>query len=142
MLNAVGPQRRWGTEEMADSEATNDTVLLLANDIGEVRTAQSTLLDAGYRVSVQTNGGVDFSLNGISAAIIASRLDSQTERICEAIRHHAPTLPLFVLGPDDTTTKVRLLALGADDYIVEPFDAVEFLARIKSRIRRAMFHTR
>lgn len=127
---------------MADSEAASDIVLLLANDIEEVKTAQSTLLGAGYRVSVQTNYGLDFSLSGFAAAIISSHLDRETERICEAIRHQTPTLPLFVLGTEDTAAKVKLLAIGADDYIVEPFDTVEFLARIKSRIRRAMLHPR
>jgi DNA-binding response OmpR family regulator len=56
--------------------------------------------------------------------------------ICTAIRNVAPRLPVIVLGPNDVDAKVKLFELGADDYVVEPFDRTEFLARIDSFIRR------
>ena len=42
----------------------------------------------------------------------------------------------MVVGPNDIEAKVRLFELGADDYVVEPFDQTEFLARIKSLVHR------
>jgi len=47
-----------------------------------------------------------------------------------------PNLPVIVLGPNDIDAKVRLFKIGADDYMVEPFDRMVFLARIDSLIRR------
>jgi DNA-binding response OmpR family regulator len=51
---------------------------------------------------------------------------------CESFGHGAPRLPQIVVGPNDIEAKVRLFELGADDHVVEPFDPVEFRARIKS----------
>jgi len=46
-------------------------------------------------------------------------------------------LPFIVVGPDDIEAKVRLFKVEADDYVVEPFDRTEFLARVSSLIRRS-----
>jgi two-component system, OmpR family, copper resistance phosphate regulon response regulator CusR len=43
---------------------------------------------------------------------------------------------LFLTARDDVNDRVRGLELGADDYLVKPFDFVELLARVKSILRR------
>lgn len=43
---------------------------------------------------------------------------------------------LLMSGHDDIPTKVEGLDIGADDYIVKPFDPEELLARIRSLLRR------
>lgn len=43
---------------------------------------------------------------------------------------------VFVSGSDDVTDKVVALELGAEDYIVKPFDDKELMARIRSVFRR------
>jgi DNA-binding response OmpR family regulator len=60
------------------------------------------------------------------------------EGVCFDIAQVAPALSIIVLGPRVApASKVRLLELGADDYIPKPFDAHELLARLASAIRRA-----
>jgi DNA-binding response OmpR family regulator len=55
-----------------------------------------------------------------------------------AIRQSATAVPVTVLGPDiDVQTKVTLFELGADDYMVQPFDSLEMLARLRAVIRRS-----
>lgn len=45
--------------------------------------------------------------------------------------------PVFVLtAHDDTTQKVSAFSVGADDYIVKPFEAPEFLARVEAKLRK------
>lgn len=44
---------------------------------------------------------------------------------------------IFLTARQDVADKVRGLRLGADDYIVKPFEAVELLARIEAVLRRA-----
>lgn len=47
------------------------------------------------------------------------------------------TLPVFILtGESDSHTKVMGFSLGAEDFIVKPFDVQELKARIDSRFRR------
>jgi DNA-binding response OmpR family regulator len=43
---------------------------------------------------------------------------------------------IFLTAKDSTTNKVKGLKLGADDYIVKPFEMVELLARVDVVLRR------
>jgi two-component system KDP operon response regulator KdpE len=57
--------------------------------------------------------------------------------VCREIRLFA-TMPIVVLSArHDEADKVRLLSLGADDYVTKPFSTVELLARVKAQLRRA-----
>ena len=48
------------------------------------------------------------------------------------------SVPIIVLTARmDKTATVELLRLGADDYLVKPFDNAELLARIEAQLRRA-----
>ena len=44
---------------------------------------------------------------------------------------------IFLTAKQDVADKVRGLRLGAEDYIVKPFEAVELLARIEVVLRRS-----
>ena len=44
---------------------------------------------------------------------------------------------IFLTAMQDVTDKVRGLRLGAEDYIVKPFEAIEVLARVEVVLRRA-----
>ncbi|MCJ7842306.1 response regulator transcription factor [Lederbergia sp. NSJ-179] len=44
---------------------------------------------------------------------------------------------IFVTAKDNVSHKVKGLKLGADDYIVKPFEALELLARVEAVLRRA-----
>lgn len=58
------------------------------------------------------------------------------ENICIEIKKRAPDMPLIVISPNtDTATKVRMLELGADDYVEEPFAPEELIARLRSVLR-------
>jgi two-component system KDP operon response regulator KdpE len=57
--------------------------------------------------------------------------------VCREIRGFA-TMPIVVLSArHDEVDKVRLLSLGADDYVTKPFSTNELLARVKAQLRRA-----
>ena len=55
--------------------------------------------------------------------------------LCRQIRKESPDVPLLVLGSDEPADRTLLLDLGADDYITKPIDPIEFLARVRTRIR-------
>ena len=57
-------------------------------------------------------------------------------QVCRAIRQIS-SIPIIMLSAkDETFDKVLGLELGADDYIVKPFDTKEVIARIKAVYRR------
>ncbi|MGC2856502.1 response regulator transcription factor CtrA [Novispirillum sp. DQ9] len=50
--------------------------------------------------------------------------------------------PVLILsGLDEPERKVRGLGIGADDYIVKPFDRAELMARIQAIVRRSKGHS-
>lgn len=57
--------------------------------------------------------------------------------ICKQIREKS-TIPIIMLTAlEDSIHKVQGLNMGADDYIIKPFEPTELVARIKSNLRRS-----
>src|SRR5579862_5051472 len=58
--------------------------------------------------------------------------------VCKQLRATGMRTPMIVLSAvGGETEKVRLLEIGADDYLVKPFGARELLARIRAVLRRS-----
>lgn len=55
---------------------------------------------------------------------------------CREIRKQGNTPVIFLTAKGETFDKVLGLELGADDYIVKPFDNKELVARVKAVLRR------
>ncbi len=62
-------------------------------------------------------------------------------QVCREIREISPNKPIiFVSAKDDSFDKVLGLELGADDFVVKPFDLKELSARVKAVLRRYAAH--
>lgn len=57
-------------------------------------------------------------------------------QVCREIRKKSEVPIIMVTAKGETFDKVLGLELGADDYVVKPFDAKEIVARIKAVMRR------
>ena len=57
-------------------------------------------------------------------------------QVCREIRKISNIPIIMLTAKDETFDKVLGLELGADDYIVKPFDTKELVARIKAVLRR------
>ena len=58
--------------------------------------------------------------------------------VCRRIRAAGSTPVIMLTAKGETFDKVLGLELGADDYVVKPFDAKEVVARIKAVLRRCV----
>lgn len=57
--------------------------------------------------------------------------------VCQQLRRQGKSTPILMLTARDTSSdKVQGLDVGADDYVVKPFDIPELLARIRALLRR------
>ena len=57
--------------------------------------------------------------------------------VCKEIRLYDETTPIiFITSKDQVNDKISGLEIGADDYIIKPFDTKEVVARIRAIIRR------
>ena len=68
--------------------------------------------------------------------IMLPKMDGR--QVCREIRKTSDTPIIMLTAKGETFDKVLGLDLGADDYIVKPFDAKEVVARVKAVLRR--FH--
>lgn len=59
--------------------------------------------------------------------------------VCKTIRRDNPDIPIIMLtGKGESYYKIRGLTIGADDYLVKPFDPNELIARMKAVMRRTL----
>ena len=57
--------------------------------------------------------------------------------VCHRLRTQENSMPILMLTARDTSAdKVQGLDVGADDYVVKPFDLSELLARVRALLRR------
>lgn len=56
--------------------------------------------------------------------------------LCQEIREFSDMPILMLTAKGETSQKVRGFELGADDYLVKPFDPVELTARVKAVLKR------
>ncbi|KFA23856.1 response regulator transcription factor [Xanthomonas vasicola] len=60
-------------------------------------------------------------------------------RVLQRLRERGATTPVLVISAREALhERVRVLDLGADDYLVKPFALEEFQARVRSVLRRAI----
>jgi len=98
------------------------------------------LSEAGYAVEVAHNGtdGLHAAVNGDHSLVILDvnlpGIDGYAVLIALRISRQIPVLMLTARGMTDD--KVRGFELGADDYLVKPFQFPELLARVKALLKR------
>lgn len=62
-------------------------------------------------------------------------------QVCREIRETSSKPIIMVTAKSDVFDKVLGLELGADDFVVKPFDPKELSARVKAVLRRCQAHT-
>ena len=116
--------------------------ILVVDDDRDIRDLLSRFLKKnGFRIDAAANG------KDMRAALAASSIDlivldrvmpgEDGLNLCRDIRAESrvPIILLTLLGSD--TDRIIGLEMGADDYVVKPFNPQELLARIKAVLRRA-----
>jgi len=98
------------------------------------------LQESGFTVDLARNGvdGLDLALqldyDVMVLDVMLPRMDGWT--VLRRLRERKDIPVLFLTARDDVPDRVRGLELGADDYLVKPFDFAELLARIRTLLRR------
>lgn len=120
--------------------------ILLAEDDHMIAAAlTSALASAGYSVDLVRDGDSALSaLDGGGHDLLLLDLGlpklSGTDVLQQARARGLGVPVLIVSARDDTEGRVQSLDLGADDYLVKPFDVQELQARIRAVLRRHAGH--
>ena len=116
-------------------------ILLVEDDISLGETIQAWLQMDGETVDwVRSAEEALAALDGFSyaVALLDRGLPKQAgDVVLTHIRHtNLPTAVLMITARDSISDRVAGLDLGADDYLVKPFDLEELSARIRAAVRK------
>jgi two-component system, OmpR family, response regulator len=116
-------------------------VLVVEDDVKLVRALRKGLQREGYAVDVAENGEQALSQAGAhdyDAVVLDVMLPGRDGfSVCRELRRGEQWAPVLMLtARDQVSDRIRGLDVGADDYLVKPFDFGELLARLRALIRR------
>lgn len=116
-------------------------ILLIEDDKGLIRVVGDRLKINGYSFTSESNGnlGLQTALNSNFDVILVDLMLPEVSGfdIIRELRNRGNTAPIIILSAKfQLSDKVSGLRLGADDYLVKPFEFDELLARIETNIRR------
>lgn len=116
-------------------------ILLVEDDARISGALAEALSDRRYVVEIARDGevGLTFAETGTFDLIILDLMLPKLDGIslCRQLRQAGNKTPILMLTARDTSSdKVLGLDVGADDYVVKPFDLPELLARIRALLRR------
>lgn len=114
-------------------------ILIVEDDINIARTIKATLSMVGYEGTVCHNGKTAVELiksGGWDLILLDVMLPelSGFEIMTKIKGYNTPVI--FLSAMQNVMDKVHGLRLGAEDYIVKPFEALELLARVEVVLRR------
>lgn len=116
-------------------------VLLIEDEPDLLNGLAHALRKAGYAVDTATDGeeglykARESEYDALVLDVMLPKLDGWA--VLEKVRVLKPTPVLMLTARDATADRVRGLDLGADDYLVKPFEVAELLARLRALIRRS-----
>ena len=115
--------------------------ILIAEDDAEIANLEKDYLEMnGYEVVLAASGTEAqkrLEEGGFDLLLLDIMLPGKSGYdICREFRDKIDIPILMVTARTECIDKVRGLGLGADDYIVKPFDPMELTARVKSHIGR------
>ena len=119
----------------------SDRVLLVEDDDDLRRSIALVLRASGMEVAEAVDGVAalaQFEDAGADVLILDVMLPGRDGfEVCQEVRRSSQVPIVMVTARDAPADVVRGLELGADDYVVKPFEAAVLLARLRAVLRRA-----
>jgi two-component system alkaline phosphatase synthesis response regulator PhoP len=120
--------------------AGSGRMILVAEDDHAYRDALHEYLEhAGYRVTEATDGPASLRAvfqHSADLVILDLALRGGGAKVLSKIRRHSAVPVIVCSGRDSEHDRIRLLNLGADDYVVKPVSFAELEARVRAVLRR------
>ena len=123
----------------------NEKILVVDDDKNICELLRLYLVKEGYNVTMVHDGGAALAEfdklhpDLVLLDVMMPVMDGW--EVCRKLRAKDNTPIIMLTAKGETYDKVLGLELGADDYIVKPFDAKEVVARIKAVLRRCQTTT-
>ncbi|MCI8494207.1 MAG: response regulator transcription factor [Lachnospiraceae bacterium] len=114
-------------------------ILIVEDDPNIAKLMEATVAIGGYDSEVCSNGSEAFEKierTNYDLILLDVMLPDMSGFEIMKKRTNTESPVIFITAKQELTDKVRGLRLGAEDYIVKPFEAMELLARIEVILRR------
>ena len=118
-----------------------EKILVVDDDLNICELLRLYLTKEGYDVVIVNDGASavtafrEESPNLVLLDIMLPKLDGW--QVCREIRKFSDAPIIMLTAKGEVFDRVLGLELGADDYVVKPFDTKEIVARIKAVLRRS-----
>ena len=117
------------------------TVLVVDDEPKILDVVKSYLEINGYAALCAENGGKGMSLferNRVSLILLDLMLpDISGEEFCKKVRRMSDVPIIMITAKTDEASVIRLLNIGADDYVTKPFSPRQLMARVGAALRRS-----
>ena len=117
----------------------NERILLVDDEKGVVDMLKSYFEMLSYQVYTAYDGKTALrqATNNPDVVLLDINMPGMDGiTVCEKIRDHISCPILFLTARIETADKIKGFQVGADDYIVKPFDLDELGARVAAHLRR------
>jgi Response regulators consisting of a CheY-like receiver domain and a winged-helix DNA-binding domain len=115
-------------------------ILIIEDDKLIAELERDYLEVSGFKTEIAFNGedGLNFALNKEFDLILLDLMLPSKDgfQLCKEIRSNKEIPILMVTAKKDSVDKIKGFNLGADDYIVKPFDPSELVARVNAHLAR------
>jgi len=119
----------------------NKEILIVDDDKNICEVIKLYLQKEGYKVTLAYDGqaGIEAFERSTPSLVVLDIMMPRKDgwEVLKEIRKSSAVPVIMLTAKGETIDKVLGLELGADDYIVKPFDPKEFIARVKAVMRRA-----
>lgn len=119
-----------------------DKILVVDDDLNICELLRLYLEKEGFEVAIANDGASAVSVfreenpSLVLLDIMLPKMDGW--QVCREIRKFSETPIIMLTAKGEVFDRVLGLELGADDYVVKPFDTKEIVARIKAVLRRSV----
>jgi len=149
MINMIGAQAKamllrkfFETHLTTMNEIIGPKVLIVDDDVNNIRRLRDVLEPEGYRILIASDGGTalkiaERSLPDIILLDIVMPLMNGYE-VCQRLKEKEATgrIPvIFVTVKDDNVSLVKAFQVGGVDYIPKPFEKEEVLIRVENHLK-------
>ncbi|MGB5529747.1 MAG: response regulator, partial [Ignavibacteriaceae bacterium] len=143
LISELGEFLESKIKHKVDDEISDKPTLLIVEDNADVRKYISMILGNEYRIFEAKDGeeGLDKSFECIPDLIISDIMMPKLDgfQMCSRLKTDSRTshIPIIMLTAKATMNdKINGLEIGADDYIMKPFEESELKARIKNLLEQ------
>lgn len=116
-------------------------ILIIEDDEAILKFLRRGLAYEGYQIDTAIDGpaGLNIARDTPPDLVVLDLMLPGMDglEVCRRLRAGGPVPILILTAKDTVTDRIQGLDVGADDYMVKPFNLEELLARIRALLRRA-----